>query len=307
MVQLKNTNAGMSAMVIKIGDTYIMPGETGEVDLSAVADISTVSLFGLKSQQQAEKKAAEIAAKKAAREAAGENPKGQYAYDPWTKNPCCICPPCAVFGPCLEDCVNPDNPLVNLLCLPAQICVGRLANPICIGHCKCCEICNFCLDCKCSCCPPGCTCCNIQCPPQCLLDCMPKCLSCCPPKCSWCNVQCPPDICFTCIPKCISCCPPKCEWCEITCPPDCPCPKCPPQCLLDCCAVKTIGCACIFCHGTCTMYPKCCPVCICSDETIKPPEMNKLIVKGKEDVTMNNTAGMPMSNMGGPDGEAMER
>ena len=187
----------------------------------------------------AEIKANEMKEKAEARKKAKESFAPEYVWDPYQKRPCCVCPPCAIFGPCIDDMIHPDFPGSALFCFPCQMVCGKLTHPVCIGHCKFFQLCDCCVNCRCSCCPPSCTCCNITCPPACLYNCckipsccsLPKC-SCCPPSCEWCGVKCPPTCCS--LPKCLSCCPPTCKWCGI---------QCPPQCLLDCLSCKAVGCA----------------------------------------------------------------
>jgi len=282
-VTIKNTNEdGRFAMALKVGDKFILPGEEASFDeLAPIVEVATSSKMKIQAELKAQEMKEKAEARKKAKE--GKTTGAEYVWDPYKRKPCCVCPPCAICGPCIDDLINPDFPGAGLFCFPCQMVCGKLTDPVCIGHCKCFELCDFCLNCRCSCCPPSCTCCNITCPPECCTNCckipdcsccMPKCLKCCPPSCEWCGIQCPPQCCLDCMPKCLKCCPPSCEWCGI---------QCPPQCCLDCLSCKVIGCACIFCHFTCTTYPKCCPACLfCADETIKVSE-NKLIVKGKVD------------------------
>lgn len=298
-------------MALKVGDTYIMPGqEVALEELSAPIEIGTVSNFRVSAEKKKQEMIEKAEAKKKEKEEAKANRStgAEYVFDPWQKNPCCVCPPCALFGPCIDDMINPDCPGAGMFCLPCNVVCGKLTKPLFVGHCKCCQLCTFCTSCTCSCCPPKCSCCGITCPPcypdcSCFLKCVPKCIKCCPPKCEWCGITCPPQCCLDCMPKCLKCCPPKCTWCGIQCPMECclNC-KCPPECCLKCLGLKVVGCDCVFCHGTCTVYPKCCPACICcNDETIKVEE-NMLIVKGKAAATVELT-----STAGGPEVEAMTR
>ena len=227
-------------MALKVGDVCILPGEEATLEeLASIVEVSTDP----KMKILAEIKADEMKEKAEARKKAKESFAPEYVWDPYQKRPCCVCPPCAIFGPCIDDMIHPDFPGSALFCFPCQMVCGKLTHPVCIGHCKFFQLCDCCVNCRCSCCPPSCTCCNITCPPACLYNCckipsccsLPKC-SCCPPSCEWCGVKCPPTCCS--LPKCLNCCPPTCKWCGI---------QCPPQCLLDCLSFclscKAVGCA----------------------------------------------------------------
>ena len=99
-VTIKNTNAdGRFSMALKIGDKIILPGEEATVEeLEPVLEVATDSkmkLLALQKQEEARRMS----------EARKENAsKAQYVWDPWKRKPCCMCPPCAVFGGCIDDC-----------------------------------------------------------------------------------------------------------------------------------------------------------------------------------------------------------
>ncbi|EOD37493.1 hypothetical protein EMIHUDRAFT_109743 [Emiliania huxleyi CCMP1516] len=214
----------------------------------------------------------------AAKEAAKDLPP-QYTFDAWQTPLLCACPPQCAFGP----------------------------DPCCLLHVK---------GLACSCCPPSCKCCCIQCPPECCSNigsgcptCSCPTCTCCPPSCTWCDITCPPKC--DCLPcPCPTCtcwpCPPSCTCCDITCPPKC-CTTC--ECCPSCCGVKTVGIACILCHCTTTMYPKCCPACLCCTVEVIDAARNKNIYRGKAAECVSSVdVKMDLNGQaGGPEGEEMQR
>jgi hypothetical protein len=99
MVTIKNTNAeGRMSMALKVGDTYIMPGqEVALEELSAPIEIGTVSNFRVSAEKKKQEMIEKAEAKKKEKEEAKANRStgAEYVFDPWQKNPCCVCPPCA--------------------------------------------------------------------------------------------------------------------------------------------------------------------------------------------------------------------